>query len=113
MGVKEVKSELESQKLKVVIIGDGDKVIKQYPTKDTTVIENDKVYLVTNGINYTMPNMKDWSRFEVIKFCELVNLEYSFEGFGYVVSQSIKEGTKLTEKSKLDILLGNLKKVKN
>ena len=107
--VKDVKPLLEKNNLKVIIIGDGDKIINQYPSKNATVIANDKVYLVTNGTNYTMPNMSNWSRYEVIKFCEIVGIDYSFDGFGYVASQNIPEGTKIDESTKLEVLLGNLK----
>ena len=107
--VNDVKEKLQQKNLKVIVIGDGDKVIKQYPSKNTTVVENDKVYLLTNSTNFTMPNMNNWSRFEVIKYCELVGMSYSFDGFGYVVSQSIHEGERIDKNSKLDILLGNLK----
>ena len=85
------------------------KVIEQYPKKDTTIIENDKVFLLTNGNNYTMPNIYNWSRYDVIKLCEFIGLEYSFEGYGYVISQSINPKTSINNNSKLEVLLGNIK----
>ena len=107
--VNDVKSLLNQNNLNVVVIGNGNKIIKQYPSKDTTLISGDKVFLLTNSTSYTIPNMKNWSRYEVIKFCELANIEYSFDGYGYVVSQSISEGTQISENTKIDILLGNIK----
>ena len=53
--------------------------------------------------------MINWSRYDASKFCSLTGIECTFEGFGYVASQSIKEGTKIIESTKLDIKLGNLK----
>jgi len=107
--VSDVKEQLEQNNLQVVVIGDGNKVINQYPSKETTVIEGDKVFLLTNGNNYIMPNINNWSRYDVIKLCEFIGMEYSFDGYGYVASQSIKEGTKIDEKSKLEVLLGNIR----
>ena len=104
-----VKEELEQKNVEVVVIGDGDKVINQYPSKGTTVLAKDKVFLLTNGNNYTMPNISNWSRYDVIKLCEFINIEYTFDGYGYVASQSIKSGTKIDENSKLEVLLGNIK----
>lgn len=107
--VSDVKETLQQNNLDVVVIGDGNKVIKQYPSKGTTLISKDKVFLLTNGNNYTMPNINNWSRYDVIKLCEFINMEYSFDGYGYVASQSIKTGTKIDENSKLEVLLGNVK----
>ena len=107
--VSDIKNELEENKLQVVVIGNGTKVINQYPSKNTTLIAGDKVFLLTNGSNYTMPNISNWSRYDVIKLCEFIGIEYSFDGYGYVASQSIKEGTKIDENSKLEVLLGNIK----
>ena len=104
-----VKTMLESKNIDVVVIGDGDKIINQYPKSGTVLIENDKIFLVTNGVNYTMPDITDWSRYDVLKLCELLKIPCSFEGYGYVASQSIKAGTKIDENSKLEVLLGKIK----
>ena len=39
----------------------------------------------------------------------VIGMDYSFDGYGYVASQSIKAGTKIDNKSKLEVLLGNIK----
>ena len=107
--ITDVKRELEQNNLQVIVIGDGDKVINQYPSKNTTLISGDKVFLLTNGKNYTMPNISNWSRYDVIKLCEFIGIEYSFDGYGYVASQSIKTGTRIDKNCKLEVLLGNIK----
>jgi len=105
----DAKADLEKNSLDVVVIGKGDKVISQYPSKNTTLIAGDKVFLLTNSDNYTMPNISNWSRYDVIKLCEFIGVEYSFDGYGYVVSQSIKAGSIINQDSKLEVLLGNIK----
>ena len=107
--IEDVKNKLKDNNIDVVVIGNGNKIIEQYPKKGTTIIEGDKVFLLTNGNNYTMPNIYNWSRYDVIKLCEFLKIEYSFEEYGYVVSQSIKAETVIDAKSKLEVLLGNIK----
>ena len=42
-----------------VIIGEGEKIIKQYPNKGVTLNVNNKVFLLTNDNKYKMPNIKE------------------------------------------------------
>lgn len=107
--VESIKSDLNDKGINTIIIGDGSKIIKQYPEKNADVIKGDKVFLVTNSSNFTMPDISNWSRADVIKLCELMNIEYSFDGYGYVASQSIRAGTKIEKSMKLEVLLGNIK----
>ena len=50
--VDEVKKDLSENKLQPIIIGDGDKIINQYPLKNTEVVNNDKIFLITNSKKY-------------------------------------------------------------
>ena len=104
-----IKNQLQEKGLNVIVIGDGDRIISQYPSKGIKMCSNDKVYLVTNSTNYKIPNMHNWARSDVVKYCELTNINCTFDGLGYVVSQSIAENTIIEENTKLDILLGNIK----
>ncbi len=94
--------------LNPIIIGDGNRVISQYPSKGSKALTNDKVFLVTNGTNIYLPDFTGWSRYNVMKYCELINLECSFSGYGYVESQSIAKNTLVTPDTKLEITLKNL-----
>ena len=106
----DVKTDLNNKNLIPVVIGDGTKVINQYPTKNTKVIKGDKIFLLTNSKNYSMLNLKDWSKHEVSKYCELLNIECTYSGYGYVEEQSIPIGTSLNESSKLEVKLYNREK---
>jgi len=86
----EVTNSLKDKKLNIIVIGDGDKVIKQYPKRDTKVLSGDKLFLVTNGSNVIMPNMTNWSLKEVATFASLTGIKYTYSGDGYVVKQNIK-----------------------
>lgn len=88
-----VKDELNNYGVNTVIIGNGDKIIKQYPLKDTVLVNNYKVFLVTNGDTVTMPSILGWSRNDIIRLCELLGINYKINGSGYAVYQSIAEGS--------------------
>lgn len=78
------------------MIGDGTKIIQQYPNQNTQVTSKDKVFLITNGKNLKMINLTGWSTKEAETYLDLVGVKYKLEGNGYVTSQSIPEGTVLT-----------------
>lgn len=107
------KNQLEKLKLNVVVIGDGDKIINQYPVKGTTVLTGDKIFLVTNSKNIMMPDMTNWARSDVVKFSNLAKIEYKTTGYGYVKNQNIKAGA-LINNQILEVELQNkeLKKSK-
>lgn len=102
----EVVSEtITNNGLESIIIGNGTKIIKQYPSKDTVLNVGSKVFLLTNNNEYTMPNIKDWSRSDTEVFANLINLKVTFDGYGYVKDFSIKAGDKIDEKSTLTVTL--------
>ncbi len=75
-----------------IIIGNGSTVINQYPLKNTLTSQKSKVFLVTNGTEVTMPDMKGWSSAELISFCNLAGIPYELNGYGYVESTNINPG---------------------
>lgn len=94
--LEDVKKELDNHGFNLVIIGDGKKVVDQYPKGNNTIITGDKVYLITNGTNIILPDMSGWALADVQKFFELTKVNYTLEGFGYVYEQSIAKDTVLT-----------------
>ena len=97
-----VKIELETKKLNPIIIGDGNKIINQYPAVGTKLIEGDKVLLLTNS-NHNMPNIIGWSKSDVSSLCNLFNISCKTEGNGYATSQSITVGTTITPDMNLEV----------
>ena len=84
-----VTTMLENKKIDVVVIGNGKYIINQYPIKNNAVLENGKLFLVTNGTEIKMPDMTGWSLSDVKNYCNLIGLNYEYSGYGYVVSQSL------------------------
>lgn len=79
-----------------IILGNGNKVIKQYPKKNSKITSKDKVYIITNDTNLLVPNLIGYSRKEAQTLLELLNINCKIEGTGYVNNQSIAEGTQIT-----------------
>lgn len=81
----------------VVLLGQGDTVINQYPAVGSTILQGDKLFFLTNDENYTMQDLTGWSRKDVEIYASLLQLPLQVEGYGYVKSQSILPNTSLTE----------------
>lgn len=102
---EEAKSELSSLGVDVITIGDGSRVIDQFPNKGSEVIKGSKVFLLTNSINILMPDMRGWTSNEVGSFCNLVGIGYNISGYGRVSSQSIETGRLLDATISVDFSL--------
>ncbi len=92
-----VKTELEEHGIKVIVIGNGEIVTNQYPNSGATLVNGDKIFLVTNGNEIGLPNLIGWSLFDVQKFFELSKTNYSVSGYGYVYEQSVPSDTILRD----------------
>ena len=86
------KKTLATNNISTIIIGNGDKIIGQYPSKGETVLSYDKVFLITNGDQGKMPNLIGYSRSDAIYLMKTLGYKYELEGYGYVTAQSIKAG---------------------
>lgn len=80
--VEASKNILNLSNVKYEVLGDGERIINQYPMKGTSV--NGKVFLLTNGSNISIPNITGYSRKQVINLAKLLNIEYDINGSGYV-----------------------------
>ena len=103
LNAKDVVKNLENQGLDVILLGDGNRIIKQYPISGTTLLTGDKVFLLTNAKEILMPNLVGYSRIEAIALLDLIDVEYELDGYGFVTNQSIKVGEQITDKLKLTL----------
>lgn len=85
--VESAKNMLNLSNIKYEVLGDGNKVINQYPIKGSSV--NGKVFLLTNGNNITIPNITGYSRKQVVNLSKLLNIEYNIDGSGYVSTYTV------------------------
>ncbi|PIC81475.1 penicillin-binding protein [Sporosarcina sp. P18a] len=87
-----------------VLIGEGGKVTKQIPKADTKLPEDSIILLETKG-DTTFPDMTGWSKKVVLSFMNLSKLDIRINGEGYVVGQSVTEGTVVNKKDPIVVEL--------
>ena len=93
-----VVSELNNKGIKVITLGVGNKIVDQYPNKDTVLYSNDLVVLLTNNYDKKMIDFNGLSYKEVISILKLMSVDYSVEGFGYAYEQNILSGEIINDK---------------
>ena len=84
-------NDADMEGVKLFVIGNGNKIIDQYPSVNTMVVENDVVILKTNGKEIKMPSFIGLSLKETKKLCSMLGITCDIEGNGYVINQDIKE----------------------
>ena len=79
------------------IIGNGDKVVRQSPVNGDVITNQDTIYLITNDANLVVPNVVGLSGKVAKDLLQKMGLIVHLDGVGYVTSQSVGEGTPITE----------------
>lgn len=102
-----VISELESQGLIPIVVGNGETIIRQSLSKNTKVIIGTKVFLMTNAAEYIMPKAIGWNSSEIISLANLLKIKYNISGYGKVSNLSIAPGSIIDLNSVLEITLDN------
>lgn len=97
--------ELEKLNLKVIKLGNGNTIINQYPLKNTKVLSGSKVFLLTDNTEFTMPDITGWSSNEVMNFCNLIGLKYTFSGYGVVKEFNLTAGEIIDLTKTLEVTL--------
>ena len=92
-----VRNELESNGIRVFVLGNGDKVIRQYPSSDVTLYNGSVACILTNNYDKVMPNLVDLSYKDASNILKLMGVSYKLEGNGYVIGQNITEGNVIGE----------------
>lgn len=87
-----VKSELEKNYMKVYVLGNGEKVINQYPSKGNMLYRDSVVVLLTDTYDKAMPNFVGLSYKDANNILRLMGVKYDLQGNGYVVNQNVPEG---------------------
>ena len=103
--VEDVSKEITDNKLTAIVIGSGEKIINQYPKENNRLNVGNKIFLLTASDEYKMLDIKGWSRSDVETYMKLLNMNVTFEGYGYVKSYSIKKDTVLNRDTILNVTL--------
>jgi penicillin-binding protein 2B len=88
-----------------IVIGDGNKVISQYPKASTVINDDDKMFILSNSKNITLESMNSWSSRDVITYCNLLNIKCNISGYGFVSSQNVSAGTNIANIAEVNIAL--------
>ena len=69
-----VKSELEQNGIKVVVLGSGDKIVKQSILPNVQIASGERIILTTNDTLNKMIDITGWSRKEAQTLFDYLNL---------------------------------------
>ena len=81
-----VISSLQEKGINPIVLGDGAKIIRQYPSYGITVTNYDKIFLLTNNYDKSLLDINGYSLKDVKAYCNLVDLNCKFNGNGFVTS---------------------------
>ncbi|MFS0781786.1 penicillin-binding protein [Bacillus sp. 1P06AnD] len=104
MNREDAKEELEEQGFIPVVFGDGDAIEDQSPQPGINELPGTTIFLKSNG-KRVMPDLTGYSLRDANKAARLLDLDLTFKGSGYVVSQNAVPGLPLNGKHKLIVHL--------
>ena len=87
------------------VIGNGNKVMKQTPSKGEIITNKDTVFLITNDSSIKIPNVVGYSSKVARDLLSKLGVKVNLDGVGYVVEQSLPEGTDITEGLEINLKL--------
>ena len=100
-----VMDNLKDTGINLIVIGDGNKIVSQYPNSNTDLTKGDNLILLTNNYDKKMLNLIGLSSKEVKIILDYMDINYTIEGNGYVYEQSVPEGTVLNPDDVITIKL--------
>lgn len=99
------QNKLKDMAVNKVVIGDGSSIVKQYPASGSTIVSNQNVFLLSDGVTITMPDMSGWTKKDVTAFGKLTNISIQVDGSGSVVSQNIAVGQTISKDTKITVTM--------
>ncbi len=99
-----VKPRLDNNGLSYNILGTGSKIVKQIPDEGSVITNKDTIFLITNE-NVTVPNVVGLSSKVAKNLLEKLNIKVNLDGVGYVVEQSVGEGTNISNDMEINLKL--------
>jgi penicillin-binding protein 2B len=98
--ISEVTEELSKKGARVIVIGDGNKVVGQVPYSSAKILPGERVLIKTDGAS-SMPDLTSWSLRDVMKLSDLFDLKLNIMGNGYVKKQNIPPDSSLKDGDQL------------
>ncbi|MCL7746366.1 penicillin-binding transpeptidase domain-containing protein [Halalkalibacter alkaliphilus] len=88
-----VKESIGEEGIELTILGDGSEIVAQQPLANKGMLEGERLFLRTDSETVSMPDLTGWSNRDVRRFAQVMGLNPTFFGRGYVQTQSIEPGT--------------------
>ncbi len=98
-----VKELLESKGIVPIVVGNGNKIVKQIPKKNSEIVKGSKVYVLTNSEEILMPNTSGYSRTDYINLANILGIKYKINGSGNIITTNLNEGDIITKETLLEI----------
>ncbi|GBF11985.1 penicillin-binding protein [Tepidibacillus sp. HK-1] len=88
------KNSLIEKQILPIVIGNGKKVLQQFPEKDTEMAKGERAYLITvpKG-EWKVPHFIGKSLREVLEISSILDINIQIKGSGIVISQSLSPDT--------------------
>ena len=102
-----IKKELNNKRVKTIIIGNGNKIINQYPNRGEQITTSETVILKTNDQNIHMEDLTGLSSKTTTKYLDMIKIPYTTEGTGYTVYQSIPKNSLLNKENDILVVFKN------
>ncbi len=96
---------LKPYRVNKVVIGDGSSIVKQYPQAQSMFATKQNIFLLTDGANITMPDMRGWVLKDVQQFAAISGIPIQSSGSGSVKSQSVAAGTTIDASTEIKVTL--------
>ena len=103
--LEQTKAILSNNNMRFVVIGNGTKVTNQVPDSGSKITSSDIIYLITNEDSIKVPNVIGLSSKTAKTILTKLGLNVKLEGVGYVVAQSIPEGSEFTPNQEIVLQL--------
>jgi len=84
---------------KVSILGNQSNIINQYPSANQTILNTQRIFLLTGYTDIVMPDMSGYSKKDVLAFFSLINKAVIIDGDGLVIGQSLAAGSLISDQS--------------
>lgn len=107
--INEASKKLNELNVDIVLIGNGKTIIKTLPIADGQIYSKQKVFLLTDLNDITIPDFTNYTVKDIQAFQFLTGIQIKINGQGLVYSQSIEKGSTIDNTKFIELNLKNIK----
>lgn len=96
--------DLLSMEDRIIILGDGDRIIDQYPKDVEHILSTQNIYFLTSYDNIVLPDLIGKSKKDIQAFVNLSGVNAIYSGEGNAVSMNIETGTIIDSTMTLEVV---------